>query len=125
MFSQLEFLRAILRHSPALIKTKLLANYRHQIPNTIPPNTQTIAINTAESIMSVPTTAPTTTTVTQSSVSSNMSLINDSTSYNKSEMNDDKKSSTSFHTEEEEEDGEEGYIDDDVHSLYSNDPEED
>jgi hypothetical protein len=116
----LEFLRAILRHSPALIKRKLLTNNKQQLPAIIPPNTRTIATNTAESSMIVPTT--TITSASQLSSTSNIDRMDDSVIYNKSEMKSAKRSSGSFHTEEEEE--EEGYIDNDVHSLYSNDPEE-
>jgi hypothetical protein len=125
----LEFLRAILRHSPALIKRKLLANSKQQLPATLPSTTRTIATNTAESSMITDTAIDT----TQLSASSSIDLMDDSIIYNKS---DTKLASVSSHTEEgddedededvdEEEDGDdEGYIDNDVHSLYSNDPEE-
>lgn len=101
---RVEFIRAILRHSPALLKKKLLTKNSRELPVSTTPIQRAMSVKSRHSA--------------SISTHSNIDLMDDSIIYNE---NDDTTSrSKSVISANTEEDG-----DLDVQSLYSNEPEDD
>ncbi|KAL7329844.1 Protein SABRE [Mucor circinelloides] len=101
---QKQFIRAILRHSPALLKKKLLTKNSRELPVSTAPVQRAMSVKSKHSA--------------SISTHSNIDLMDDSIIYNE---NDDTTSrSKSVISANTEEDG-----DLDVQSLYSNEPEDD
>ncbi|GAN10255.1 conserved hypothetical protein [Mucor ambiguus] len=96
-----EFVKAILRHSPALLKKKLLTKNSRELPAPAVPVSRVISVKSKQS---------------SNSLHSNIDLMDDSVIYNENDDTTSRtKSVTSANTEED---------DLDVQSLYSNAPEE-
>ncbi|KAK4514538.1 proteinase B [Mucor velutinosus] len=99
---QKQFVRAILRHSPALLKKKLLTKNSRELPTPSVPVSRAVSVTSKQS--------------SSASVHSNIELMDDSVIYNEYDDTTSRtKSVISAYTEED---------DVDVQSLYSNAPED-
>lgn len=95
-----------MRHSPALLKKKLLTKNNREMPVTVVPVQR--AVNTKSKQYS------------SASIRSNIDLMDDSIIYNENDDNTSRtKSAISYYTEDDRES-----IENDIKSLYSNDPED-
>lgn len=118
----IEFVRAILRHSPALIKSKFITGNKQRMTSISTPSTAAVMTSSALTTMT-----PTeyskrkVRTDSNASSSSNIDLMDDSVIYNRNDNSTEAETTaSSYQTEEEDVQNDS----DDIKSLYSEDPED-